>query len=68
MVIVYDILDHDANATIKIEDEKYVLILGHIRFLSGILVAVCLIQILMPYFGGLLLGIWTMFLMKMMYH
>ena len=57
VVIVYDILDHDANATIKIEDEKYVFILGHVRFLSGTPAAACLIQILIQYFGELLLGI-----------
>ena len=43
VVLAYDILDHDANTTIKIEDEKYVLILGHVRFLSGTLAAACLI-------------------------
>ena len=62
VVIVYEILHHDT--TLKIEDEKYLLILGHVRFLSGTLVAACLIQILIPYFGWLLLGIWTMFLVR----
>ena len=52
VVIVYDILHHHTNATIKIKDEKYVLILGHVRFLSGTLATACLIQIFMPYFGG----------------
>ena len=65
--MVYDILDHNASATIKIEDEKYVLISGNVRFLSGTLVATCLIQILIPYFGWLLLGIWTTFLVKIAY-
>ena len=57
VVIVYDVLDHDASATIKTEYEKYVLTLGNFRFLSGTLVAICLIQILIPYFVWLLLGI-----------
>ena len=68
VVIVYQILYHDANATIKKEDEKYVRILGHVRFLSGTLAAACLIQILIPYFGWLLLGMWTMFLVKIAYY
>ena len=51
----------------KIEDEKHLLILGHVRFMSGTLAATCLIQILMPYLGWLLLGIWTMFLVKITY-
>ena len=68
VVIVYDVLDHDARATIEIEYEKYVLILGNFRFLSGTLVATCLIQILIAYFGWLLLGIWTMILAKIAYY
>ena len=68
VVIVYDVLDHNASATIKIEYEKYVLILGNFRFLSGTLAATYLIQILIPYFGWLLLGIWTIILVKIAYY
>ena len=62
VLIVYKILLHDE--TMEIEDEKYILILEHVIFLSGTLAEACLYQILMPYFGGFLLGIWILFLLK----
>ena len=63
MVMVYEILDSDG--TIKIEEDgRYLLILGHVRFLSGTAAATLLILILISYFGWFLLVIWTMFLVK----
>ena len=65
VLIVYEILVHDeSHETMEIEDEKYILILEHVIFLSGTLAEACLYQILMPYFGGFLFGIWILFLLK----
>ncbi|XP_010661682.1 uncharacterized protein LOC104881877 [Vitis vinifera] len=63
VVVVYEILNLDG--TIKVEDDgRYLLILGHVRFLSGTIAATLLILILISYFGWFLLVIWTMFLVK----
>ena len=63
VVVVYEILNPDE--TVKVEDDgRYLLILGHVRFLSGTIAATLLILILIPYFGWFLLVIWTMFLVK----
>ena len=63
MVVVYEILDSDG--TIKVEENgRYLLILGHVRFLSGTPAATLLILILIPYFGWFFLVTWTMFLVK----
>ncbi|XP_034708874.1 uncharacterized protein LOC117931910 [Vitis riparia] len=63
VVVVYEILNPDG--TVKVEDDgRYLLILGHVRFLSGTIAATLLILILIPYFGWFLLAIWTMFLVK----
>ncbi|KAL6322812.1 hypothetical protein AAG906_020812 [Vitis piasezkii] len=63
VVVIYEILNPDG--TIKVEDDiRYLLILGHVRFLSGTVAATLLILILIPYFGWFLLVIWTMFLVK----
>lgn len=63
VVVVYEILNPDE--TVKVEDDgRYLLILGHVQFLSGTVAATLLILILIPYFGWFLLVIWTMFLVK----
>ena len=63
VVVVYEILNPDE--TVEVEDDgRYLLILGHVRFLSGTVAATLLILILIPYFGWFLLVIWTMFLVK----
>ena len=54
MVVVYKILDFDGIVKVE-EDGRYLLILGHVRFLSGIAAATLLILILIPYFGWFLL-------------
>ena len=59
--IVYEISFHDKTLEIT---EKYILILEHLIFLSGTLAEVCLFQILIPYFGGFLSGIWILYLLK----
>ena len=59
--IVYEISLHDKTLEIT---EKYILILEHLIFLSGILAEVCLFQILIPYFGGFLSSIWILYLLK----
>ena len=66
VLYIYEILLHDVTH-VEIEDENNVLILiilENIIFLSGILAEACLFQILKPYFGGFLFGIWILFLVK----
>ena len=63
MVVVYEILDSDGTVKVE-EDGRYLLILGHVRFLSGTTAVTLLILILIPYFGWFFLVTWTMFLVK----
>ena len=56
IVVVYEILKYDE--TLKIEDKRHFLMLGHIRYLSGIVVATLLLLILILYFEWLHLVIW----------
>ena len=63
VVVVYKIFNSDEIVKIE-DDERYLLILSHVRFLSGTVFATLLILILIPYFGWFLLVIWTMFSMK----
>ena len=67
VIIIYEILNFDG--TVKVEDDgRYLLILGHVRFLSGTVAAILLILILIPYFGWFLLIIWIMFLVKIVWY
>ena len=63
VVVVYEILNHDE--TVKVEDNgRYLLILCHVRFLSGTVAVTLLIMILISFFGWFLFVIWTMFSVK----
>ena len=55
-IVVYKILKYDE--TLKIEDKRHFFMLGHIRYLSGIVVATLLLLILILYFEWLHLVIW----------
>lgn len=55
IVVVYEIFKYDEN--LKIENKRHFLMLGHIRYLSGILAATLLLLILIPYFEWLLIWI-----------
>ena len=67
VIVIYKILNFDG--TVKVEDDgRYLLILGHVRFLSGTVAAILLILILIPYFGWFLLIIWIMFLVKIVWY
>ena len=46
IVVVYEILKYDE--TLKIEDKRHFLMLGHIRYLIGIVAATLLLLILIP--------------------
>ena len=50
VVVVYKIFNSDEIVKIE-DDERYLLILGHVRFLSGTTAVTLLILILIPYFG-----------------
>ena len=56
VVVVYEIFKYDE--TLKIEDKRHFFMLGHIRYLSGIVAATLLLLIPIPYFEWLLLVIW----------
>lgn len=56
IVVVYEIFKYDEN--LKIEDKRHFLMLGHIRYLSGIVAATLLLLIPILYFEWLLLVIW----------
>ena len=59
---IYETLSHDD--TFKIENKKYIFILERVIFLSGTLAKAYLYKILIPYFGGFLITIWIIFLVK----
>ena len=56
IVVVYEIFKYDEN--LNIEDKRHFLMLGHIRYLSGIVAATLLLLIPILYFEWLLLVIW----------
>lgn len=56
VAVVYEIFKYDE--TLKIEDKRHFLMLGHIRYLSGIVAATLLLLIPIPYFEWLHLVIW----------